>query len=253
MIEVYGVRADRDLTEEERLAAIEYLTPERKAKALRFRRLKDQEKGILTGLLEAYVIHRILHITEYTIQTGSEGKPVIIDHPEFHYNISHAGNLILCGVGDRELGIDVEREDRYSKRVVERFFQPEEIADIQAQEKETEEKAVFAKYWVMKESFMKLSGAGFSVPIQSFFCDRRTGEIRTTEAVPKEWMQRLIEMGLKEDHQPRCVFLPVDPGYQAAVCMLMNRDGNTADIPVRIMNSSELLDLQIHPPSKRST
>lgn len=245
MIQVYGIRIDRSLSEEERSAAIEYLTPERKAKALRFRRLKDQEKGILTGLLEDYVIRRELsrdddlsvlqkwkagaskweEMTDssaqlYKIQHGKEGKPYIVEYPDIQYNISHAGDWIVCGIGDEVLGIDIEREERYSRRVVERFFHPEEQEDIFSQDSEEKEQEIFARYWVMKESFMKLSGAGFSVPIQSFHCDRRNGEIRVTEDVPEEWMQWLRAAGLREDRRPVCRFLDVAPGYQCAVCTL---------------------------------
>ncbi|MBQ8983821.1 MAG: 4'-phosphopantetheinyl transferase superfamily protein [Lachnospiraceae bacterium] len=246
-IQVYGVRVDRDLTEEERSAAIEYLTPERKAKALRFRRFKDQEKGILTGLLESYVIRHTLErdgSRSYTLGYGKEGKPYIVEFPGLHYNISHSGSLIVCGIGDELLGIDVEREERYSERVAKRFFHPEEQKDIFSQENEAEKRKIFTMYWVMKESFMKLSGAGFSIPLKTFHCNRQTGEILITDEVPEEWMKLLRDAGLQGDRKPICRFLDVDEGYQCAVCTLLKPD-STKETALGISNDGELRMLNV--------
>lgn len=220
MIQVYLLNMNRELNEGERQQSLDILTPERKAKALRFRRFKDQNRSIATGLLEAYALLQTLGSSKsaYLIEKGPEGKPYLKDYPEIHYNISHAGNWIVCGIGDQPLGIDVESADKYTERVVTRFFQTEEAEDILLEQNIEVRKEIFAEYWVMKESFMKLSGGGFSIPLKSFYSNRKTGEIRLGNSIPKEWQEVLKDMGVKNQRNPVCQFLPLETGYRCAVC-----------------------------------
>ena len=42
-------------------------------------------------------------------ETRSEnGKPYFPAYPDFHYNISHSGGLVVCGFADHPLGIDIQ-------------------------------------------------------------------------------------------------------------------------------------------------
>ncbi len=220
MIQVYLLNMNRELNEGERQQSLDILTPERKAKALRFRRFKDQNRSIVTGLLEMYAICQMIGSSKssYVIEKGAEGKPYLRDYPEIHYNISHAGDWIVCGIGDQPLGIDVESANRYTERVVTRFFQKEEAEDILSEQNLEIRKEIFAEYWVMKESFMKLSGGGFSIPLKSFYTNRKTGEVRMGNTVPKEWLEVLHSLGVNEKKYPVCQFLSLETGYRCAVC-----------------------------------
>ena len=77
MIQVYSLKMNRELSDAEREDALNILTPERKAKALRFRRFKDQNRSIAAGLLEGYAIRQTIgdSLADYTIEKGPEGKP----------------------------------------------------------------------------------------------------------------------------------------------------------------------------------
>lgn len=231
MIQVYSLNINRELNEREREQALNILTPERKAKALRFRRFMDQNRSLAAGLLEHYAIMSMLnsehsetaraisrHKEQCVIEKGAEGKPYLRDYPDIQYNLSHSGDWVVCGIGNQPLGIDVERLDKYTERVVTRFFQQDEIDDIFAEEDMELRKGAFADYWVMKESFMKLSGAGFSIPLKSFYSNRRTGEIRMGQGIPADWKKVLTDMGISEQHPPVCQFLTLTPEYRCAVC-----------------------------------
>ncbi|MBO5237738.1 MAG: 4'-phosphopantetheinyl transferase superfamily protein [Lachnospiraceae bacterium] len=219
MIRIYSLKLERELNERERQQALDILTPERKAKALRFRRLEDQSKGMATGLLEEYVLWKEYGISadKIRIGQGTQGKPFLIGQENVHYNLSHAGNWIVCGVGDVSLGIDVEQEKKYSERLVRRFFHEEEVADILSSSEEERSK-VFAMYWTMKESFMKLCGLGFSLPLSSFQTNRKTGEITILPLVSKENKQVLLEQGLLGNQKPVCQWIPLETGYQCCIC-----------------------------------
>lgn len=220
MIQVYSLNMNCELNERQRELSLDILTPERKAKALRFRHFKDQNRSIATGLLEAYVFCKIIGVPSrtYVVEKGPEGKPYLRDYPDIHYNISHAGDWIVCGIGNRPLGIDVESTDKYTERVVTRFFQREEVQDILSETNVETRKDMFTEYWVMKESFMKLSGGGFSIPLKSFYSNRKTGEITMGDSIPKEWQDILRNMGMGNRTPPVCRFLPLAEGYKCAIC-----------------------------------
>lgn len=56
------------------------------------------------------------------------GKPFLPDHPALHFNVSHTSGRVLCGVSDRPVGVDIERERPFPERVARRCFSPAELA-----------------------------------------------------------------------------------------------------------------------------
>lgn len=248
MIRVYSLHMNRTLTANEREAAMEKLTPERKTKVQRFRRLEAQQHCIATGLLEDYAIRKEFHRRQqdiedtsisYVLEKGPEGKPYVRDYPDLHYNISHAGSWVVCAIGDQPMGIDVESKNRYTESVVKRFFQPDEITEILEEEDPERKKDIFADYWVMKESFMKLSGGGFSVGFHGFYCDRQQGNIKVTEQIPEQWCKVLKDMGVSESKEPVCLFLPLEPEYHCAVCTVGRLEGK--DLQHQILTLDDIL------------
>lgn len=213
MIQVYSLKTNTDnhIWSSEELLNI--LTPKRKAKALRFRHSGDQWRGIMTGILEEFTLQQFFGIPwkEQRIEVGANGKPYVAERPELHYNLSHSGDWVVCAASHIPVGIDVEQADKYSERVVKRFFHEHEIQDIMKQAAAIRPD-IFAEYWTMKESFMKLSGMGFELQLKQFATNRQTGEARLIEPVPAEIREAgVIEAGI-------CRFLPLEAGYRLAVC-----------------------------------
>lgn len=220
MIRIYSLKMDRELNEGERQQALDILTPERKAKALRFRRLEDQSKGMATGLLEAYALWQEgVDVHHCQVKNGEQGKPYIEGHPEIYYNLSHSGHWIVCAVGTQELGIDVEQECKYKERVVVRCF-PKEEGNLLMEKAPEERPGVFAEYWTMKESFMKFSGLGFSLPLKAFLTDLQTGQITLTPQADEELRERLYSRGIMEQQMPFCRRVPLEQGYACSLCMM---------------------------------
>lgn len=220
MITIYSLKMERELNEGERRQALDILAPERKAKALRFRRFEDQSRGLATGVLEAYALWKGFGIpwTELRIQKEEQGKPFLSGHAEAQYNLSHAGAWIVCGTGIQSLGIDVEQSARYSERLARRFFHPEETEDILSYPVQ-ERPDIFAEYWTMKESFMKLCGTGFSMPLRSFLTERSTGRITVLPTMKEDLMALLKKQGILEK-SPVCQWADLESGYKCAVCTM---------------------------------
>lgn len=108
-------------------------------------------------------------LSEYTGSPASElpeiakmpgGKPFFTDPALPRFNYSHAGGLILLGIGSSDLGVDIEiRKKNNAVRISERFFSPEETDYIRVCPEER-----FFEIWVIREALGKYTGEG----IQAF-------------------------------------------------------------------------------------
>lgn len=95
------------------------------------------------------------------------GKPVFREERGVHFNISHSGGFAALAFGKTPLGLDIECVKRADCKVAKRFFQKEEYAYL-AGKTESEQADVFCELWTGKEAVIKATGAGLSVPLDSF-------------------------------------------------------------------------------------
>lgn len=108
--------------------------------------------------------------TPVLIERDENGKPFLPEHPGIFVNLSHSGSYLACAVGERPVGVDVE--ERKSRRNVEqlaRKFHPLE-SELVLQAGEEERNKLFYDIWVLKESFMKATGRGLRISLDSFCC-----------------------------------------------------------------------------------
>ncbi|MDO4750415.1 MAG: 4'-phosphopantetheinyl transferase superfamily protein, partial [Eubacteriales bacterium] len=82
------------------------------------------------------------------------------------FNLSHAGSLVVLGIGDAELGIDVERAGRKLSDSVLRCLTPEERSWLE--KVRPEDPTAFFRLWTAKESIMKATGLGLQLSPRSF-------------------------------------------------------------------------------------
>ena len=66
------------------------------------------------------------------------------------------------------MGCDLERIGRLRLDLAERFFCREEYEAVLMRETEEERRDCFFRYWVLKESFIKATGRGMALPLNSF-------------------------------------------------------------------------------------
>lgn len=87
------------------------------------------------------------------------------------YNLSHSGDYALCAISSRKgarLGCDVETVKGFREKVAERFFCQKEYAHLMSLGEGDARTDMFYRYWVLKESFMKATGRGMALDMQSF-------------------------------------------------------------------------------------
>jgi Phosphopantetheinyl transferase len=100
--------------------------------------------------------------------TTPTGKPFLVDYPDFHFSISHTKGAIALAVAARPCGVDIEllRPRRVSRRLLARFFTPEEQAWIA--EDPDAEAARFLSLWTRKEAYTKRDGRGIAAGFATF-------------------------------------------------------------------------------------
>ena len=101
------------------------------------------------------------------ILQGENGKPYLPDYPEIHYNLAHSGNLAMAVFAETEVGCDIEKLHTADLKLAKRFFCPREYAYISGLEGEEQDQA-FVRLWTLKESFLKVTGKGMCLPLDSF-------------------------------------------------------------------------------------
>lgn len=97
---------------------------------------------------------------ERYIETGVHGKPYFRDKSRFpFFNISHSGDYAVCAVAPFEVGIDIQKIQKVSLRLLKRVLTKGEVLQVEQSERK---EASFCKIWTQKESYVKWSGQGLT-------------------------------------------------------------------------------------------
>ena len=96
-------------------------------------------------------------ISDITIDTIEGGKPIIKGVDGVHISISHSGAYVLCAVGDKCVGVDIEKLREVNTGVLRKMFSPMEISFIEASD---DKDRAYTEIWTVKEAFGKYHGTG---------------------------------------------------------------------------------------------
>lgn len=152
----------------------ECLAPDEIDRAARFVSERDRRRfaagrGLLRRLLGSYLD---CEPYELVFSYGVRGKPMLQQPAQavLHFNVSHSNDRMLLGVTTAgPIGVDLEsrRPLRDMNGIVERMFSERERAVFR--ELAVEKRAdAFYRGWTCKEAFIKTSGEGLAVPLDSF-------------------------------------------------------------------------------------
>lgn len=139
------------------------LDEERQKRVLRFLREESRKQSLGAGILLQKALKK--HGMENSKITFSEkGKPKT---DGIFFNLSHSGEFVVCSIGDKDVGCDIEKAEKERFSVAQRFFTKNENEYLDSFEGE-EKKREFFRLWTLKESYMKLTGEGFSLKLSDF-------------------------------------------------------------------------------------
>ena len=122
------------------------------------------------------------------IARTNTGKPYFPDWPELHFSLSHTKTHVMAAVSGNPVGVDIETLRPVRPGVPQRVCAAEELKHFN-----------FFELWVLKESFLKVSGETRVDPRTVTFA-REDGRIVTP------------------DRRIRALLFETIPGCAAAVC-----------------------------------
>lgn len=122
-----------------------------------------------------------IDFTEDMIALMANGKPCFKELPIF-FNISHCSGMAVCALADVPVGVDVETGRRVKDSIMHRVLSLWEQAYVKEQVHVKEQAYVkeqvyvkeqpesvdrFLELWTLKESFIKMTGEGLRIPLDT--------------------------------------------------------------------------------------
>ncbi len=143
------------------------VSPERRQHIGRLAHPEDRHASLYAALLVRWCACRALSVRndELEFSRTPSGKPYLRDVPAFYFSLSHTRGAVAVAVSSRDIGVDVERLGPARPRVAERCFTAEEQSYIGQSDNPGR---AFYEVWTRKEAYLKYTGQGLSVPLQSF-------------------------------------------------------------------------------------
>ena len=158
---------------------LDYISEERKQQIEKYKHTDSKLCSLYAALLTRMVLCKEIHCSndELVFSKTQKGKPILTSHPDWKFNFSHSGQMILLGIEKhQEIGIDIEKPRKYSESVVKKCLHPSELALFQ-QLPDTHKETAFFEFWTQKEAFSKQVGKGLSLSFET---------INTTDKSTKE-------------------------------------------------------------------
>jgi 4'-phosphopantetheinyl transferase len=206
-------------------AAFDAVSAERKDKVLRYRFLKDRVLSLGAELLLRKALRECgIEIPEVHYGYKTNGKPFLKGVEGVDFNISHSEDFVMLTVSGNETGCDIEKITEIDLEIAKKFFFREEYENIAALPASGERNGLFFRYWTLKESFMKATGLGMRLPLDSFQIlignDGKTGVRQSVDTKNYNFTE-----------------IDAVPGYKCAVCTA----GNATENDVKIVDFREIL------------
>lgn len=170
MIEIYKIKIDDTISDNEISSLLQLIPGKRNAYLKKFVGKKDLLRGLYSSLLIRSVISQKLNLTlsEIEFHTNENQKPFLKNHPNFHFNISHSGDYVICGVSNSTIGVDIELMKIKNLEIAESVFAEQEL-QVFKNLPENEKQIFFFSLWTLKESYIKATGKGLSLDLKSFY------------------------------------------------------------------------------------
>ena len=197
--------ADSGTLRDHRVYALAHslVSQSRKEKTDRFVFDKDRRLSLGVELLLMTALDSLGEDPEkFEIEYTGNGKPMLKGSDIF-FNLSHSEERVMCSICDSDVGCDVEMIRPINLDIARKHFFGTEYDAIAEEDGDDGRYEMFYRFWTLKESFMKVTGLGFELPLDSF---RITlGDPITVEQSVDGRDYRFIE------------YIPFD-GYRCAVC-----------------------------------
>lgn len=159
MFKLYFYSDFEKLSDKELSEIIESMPLSVKERAGRYKKEDDRKKSFICYNLLKNALENDYGISSFELLFSEKGKPYLKDRNDIFFSISHSKRCCVCVISDREIGVDAEEIKPFSQRLAEKVCSENELLKIENSPDKARE---FTKIWTMKESFIKMTGEGFS-------------------------------------------------------------------------------------------
>lgn len=162
----------RDLTAADYEKWYALMSKDKQLRVDRFRFVDDKKRTVVGEMLARKAIAEWCDVLAESIvfEKTEAGKPYVKDLP-VEFNISHSGDVVVCAVDDKPVGIDIEKIRPIDLTVAKRICTDEELVYL-FNHTPTEHDFVyttnheiltrFFELWTAKEAYGKCIGVGIS-------------------------------------------------------------------------------------------
>ena len=167
MLEIFIAKPN--LSQDEFACLLMHISSEKRDRINRYNFFRDAQNTLIGDILVRSAIYKRtgLSNSRQIFSANEYGKPYLVNDPQIHFNISHAGNFVAAVIDDKAVGVDIELISPIDLKIAERFFAADERDYIFSRSAEWQQRAFF-EVWTKKESRIKWEGIGLSKPLPSF-------------------------------------------------------------------------------------
>lgn len=141
-----------------------FVSKERIKKSNQYFYQKDKLLSIGAEILLNHVLSKI-GVFDPIFDTDIYSKPYLKNYPDVYFNLSHSEKFVACAVSDSPIGVDIEYIHDIDLSVAKNYFYGSEYEYIL---NNNNKKKAFFELWVLKESYMKMTGLGFRLALDEF-------------------------------------------------------------------------------------
>lgn len=206
-MKIYAVKIKKQLDLAIFNSLTSYISNERNEKIKYYKYKIDADRALIAEILCRVAIIENLNIKNSDIyfDIHEYGKPYLKFHKDFHFNLSHSGDWVVCAIDDKHIGIDIEKVEILDLDISRNFFASDEYQDLLSQNPNNQ-LSYFYDLWTIKESYIKAYGKGLSLDLHSFSVGIKNENI-------------ILKKG---SALKNCFFkqYDIEEGYKIAVCAL---------------------------------
>jgi 4'-phosphopantetheinyl transferase len=188
MIEVY-VRSIIDLMDKEAFDhTMSEIDTKRVEKIMKCFNPAEKRRSLGAALLimqglENYLAEKKISfdLKQLEYEYEENGKPRFKQFPEIYFNISHSGDYVVCAFSKEPVGIDIQQMNENATKIASRYYSKAEQEQLEMssrkvnytpKQQEKEKMELFFWLWTAKESYIKYTGKGMHLPLDTFTADR---------------------------------------------------------------------------------
>lgn len=208
---------------------IHFLSDDRKEVIRKYRFDKDKIRSIFAEVLLRYALYERYDLKDENIvfDKTEYGKPFLENNENIFFNLSHSGNWVVCAVGDKPIGIDVELMENIDFSIMEDIFTNEECEYLLSHDLK-DRLRIFYNIWTLKESYTKSIGEGLGLSLHSFWFQFDKEDI-------------ILYVNGKRNAAYSFYLRNIDQNYAMSVCVADRIDSNNLKESFRFVSLEEIV------------